>query len=83
MVPTHPLTQQPTHHTYSLTHTLQVVQLYGVYEDRWNINLVMEWCPGGSLLSAAQAAPGGRLREEQVASVMGAVLRALATCHAW
>lgn len=59
--------------------TLNVVHLEGVYEDDENVYLVMQKCRGGEL---AHRIGERAYTERTVASIMRAVLRTLAQCHA-
>ncbi|CAG9460057.1 unnamed protein product [Pedinophyceae sp. YPF-701] len=59
--------------------TLNVVHLYGAFEDDENVYLVTEMCRGGEMLHRIGERP---YTERTVASFMRAVLRTLAQCHA-
>jgi len=60
--------------------TLNVVALEGAWEDDAAIHIVMEYCRGGELLHSISSRP--HYSEQTVASIMRAVLRTAAQCHA-
>ena len=60
--------------------TLNVVALEGAWEDEAAIHIVMEYCRGGELLHSISSRP--HYSEQTVASIMRAVLRTVAQCHA-
>lgn len=63
-----------------LGRSLNVAYLYAAYEDKDNVDLVMELCSGGELWDAIKAR-GGAYSERDAARLVGEVLRTVAQCH--
>lgn len=62
--------------------SLNAVRLEGAYENNQNIQLVLELCEGGPLLSRLTPSPGADYGEEDARRLIRAILRFVAQCHA-
>jgi serine/threonine protein kinase len=58
-----------------------VIKLHEVHADATMMYLVMEFAPGGTLLSQLQALPGGRMAEEAARGAFLQVLAGVRYCH--
>ncbi|KAK3275742.1 calcium-dependent protein kinase [Cymbomonas tetramitiformis] len=65
---------------YHLQGHPNVVNLFGTYEDKANVHLVMECCEGGELFD--RIVEKGHYKEKDAADIFRTIMKVVAQCHA-